>query len=257
LTSTQFLPGQWLDVHIPGIPKPGGFTITSTPLCAHRTIRPPPCSSDQRPIPAGFLELAVQKSPENPPAAWLWRPVPEILGQELHVRVGGSFVWPPPNVDLKEVKRVVFVAGGVGINPLWSIISHLAQGYRLPYTISVLYSVRDPGDQGLSSILFLEYLARSFASGFLKGELVLHLTSGEKEFQSLVDGTVELAGWKMKCRRRRITKDDMLEALGGVDARGSTVVYVCGVPTMTDELVDVAQQAPGMDPKKVLLERWW
>lgn len=166
-------------------------------------------------------------------------------------------MWPPPNVDLQEVKRLVFVAGGVGINPLWSMISHLAQGYGLSYSISVLYSVRDPGDQGLSSVLFLEDLAGVFASRFVKGELVLHLTSGEKRSQSIEDGAVELAGWKMKCRRRRITRDDMLEAMGGVDARGSTVVYVCGVPTMTDELVDVAQQAPGMDPKKVLFERWW
>jgi len=199
----------------------------------------------------------VQKSPENPPAAWLWRPVPEILNQELHVRVGGSFVWPPPNIDLKEVKRVVFVAGGVGINPLMSIIGYLAQVRTVSYVISILYSVRNPGGQGLSSILFLDRLAESFASGFVKGELVLHLTSGEKESQSLNDSTVELAGWKMKTRRRRITNDDMLEVLGGVDVRGSTVVYVCGVPTMTDELVDAAQQAPGMDPKKVLFERWW
>jgi NAD(P)H-flavin reductase len=199
----------------------------------------------------------VQKSPENPPAAWLWRPVPEILNRELHVRVGGSFVWPPPNVDVKEVKRVVFVAGGVGINPLMSIFGYLAQIRTEPYVISVLYSVRNPGGQGLSSILFLDRLAGSFALGLVKGEVVLHLTSGEKESQSLNDSTVQLAGWKMKSRRRRITKDDMLEILGGVDVRGSTVVYVCGVPAMTDELVNVAQKAPGMDPKKVLFERWW
>jgi NAD(P)H-flavin reductase len=183
--------------------------------------------------------------------------VPEILNQELHIRVGGSFVWPPPYVNLNVVKRVVFVAGGVGINPLWSMISHLAQQHKLPYTISVLYSVRDPGDQGLASILFLESLAGTFASGAVKGGLVLHLTSGEKGSQSAEHSTVELAGWKMKCRRRRITMDDVLEALGGVDERESTVVYVCGVPTMTDELVDVAQKAPGMVPKKVLFERWW
>jgi ferredoxin-NADP reductase len=183
--------------------------------------------------------------------------VPEVLNQELQVRVGGSFVWPPPNVDLKEVKRVVFVAGGVGINPLMSIISYLAQVHPALYEISVLYSVRNPEYQELSSILFLERLAGSFASGFVKGELVLHLTSGVKGSQSLDNGTVELAGWKMKCRRRRITKSDMLGALGDVHARGSTVVYVCGVPTMTDELVDVAQQAPGMKPERVLFERWW
>ena len=61
------------------------------------------------------MELAIQKSSQNPPAAWLWRPVAEILGSDLLVRVGGSFVWPPPGINEQSIKRVVFVAGGVGI----------------------------------------------------------------------------------------------------------------------------------------------
>jgi hypothetical protein len=59
--------------------------------------------------------LAVQKSPNNPPAAWLWQDQQTILGQELKVRVGGSFVWPPTGIDLNGIENVVFVAGGVGI----------------------------------------------------------------------------------------------------------------------------------------------
>jgi hypothetical protein len=62
-----------------------------------------------------YLELAVQKSPDNPPAAWLWKPIKEVMGKEVHVRVGGSFVWPPPGVDMDKIKRAVFIAGGVGI----------------------------------------------------------------------------------------------------------------------------------------------
>lgn len=41
----------------------------------------------------------MQKSPDNPPAQYLWRPVDDILSSELRVRVGGSFVWPPPGVQ--------------------------------------------------------------------------------------------------------------------------------------------------------------
>lgn len=62
-----------------------------------------------------YVELAVQKSPSNPAAAWLWRPEDEIVGKELSVRVGGSFVWPPPGVGVEAIKKIVFVAGGVGI----------------------------------------------------------------------------------------------------------------------------------------------
>lgn len=108
----QFLPGQWLDVFVPGIRKPGGFTITSSPSKAQRRKATPPASAapadgstTTAPSPAApaqeepYLELAVQKSPDNPPAQYLWRPTAEILHSELRVRVGGSFVWPPPGVQ--------------------------------------------------------------------------------------------------------------------------------------------------------------
>jgi hypothetical protein len=97
----KFLPGQWLDTFIPGLPKAGGFTITSTPYEAKPNGSHPP-----------YLELAVQKS-SNPPAQWLWRPSDEILGTQLVVRVGGSFVWPPWNAD--QIDRLILIAGGVGI----------------------------------------------------------------------------------------------------------------------------------------------
>lgn len=99
----QFCPGQWIDLHIPGLPQAGGFTITSTPDQAKGTRK------------NGYLELAVQKSPRNPAAAWLWQQSNVVLGSELMVRVGGNFVWPPPNVKVQDIKKVVFVSGGVGI----------------------------------------------------------------------------------------------------------------------------------------------
>lgn len=100
----QFLPGQWLDVFVPGISKPGGFTITSPPSKARiAAAGAAGGSGDDAMDPASsppppYLELAVQKSPENVVAQWLWQPADAILSSELHVRVGGSFVWPPPGV---------------------------------------------------------------------------------------------------------------------------------------------------------------
>lgn len=93
-----------MDLHIPHLDRPGGFTITSIPTEAEPT-----------PLRDGYLELAIQDSPQNPPAAWLWQPEQDILGKDLLVRVGGSFVWPPPRLAVNSVKKVVFVAGGVGI----------------------------------------------------------------------------------------------------------------------------------------------
>ncbi len=99
----KFLPGQWLDTFIPGLPKAGGFTITSTPSEAKPSSTATP-----------FVELAVQNS-SNPPARWLSQPVDSILGTQLTVRVGGSFTWPPFGLDLTAIERLVLVAGGVGI----------------------------------------------------------------------------------------------------------------------------------------------
>lgn len=117
-----FLPGQWLDVHIPSIATAGGFTITSTPADAQLLSSlksPDPLLDAETSALASqggpYVELAVQNSPSNPPAAWLWRPKDEILGKEINIRVGGSFVWPPVGLDIQKVKNVVFIAGGVGI----------------------------------------------------------------------------------------------------------------------------------------------
>ena len=64
---------------------------------------------------APYVELAVQYASSNPASAWLWRPKEEILGMELGIRVGGSFVWPPSGIDLDGIRNIVLIAGGVGI----------------------------------------------------------------------------------------------------------------------------------------------
>ena len=88
---------------IPSLSKAGGFTITSTPKEGRPTVERP-----------AYFELAIQNS-SNPPAKWLWRPEHDILHSQLLVRAGGSFVWPPPNLDVTTIDQVVLIAGGVGI----------------------------------------------------------------------------------------------------------------------------------------------
>lgn len=111
----EFLPGQWLDVHIPNIKHAGGFTITSTPQDAS-TQGDIDIAADGNDKHQPYVELAVQYSPSNPAAKWFWQPIEQILGAYVKVRIGGRFVWPPPNgMALDEIKNIVFVAGGVGI----------------------------------------------------------------------------------------------------------------------------------------------
>ena len=244
LTKRQFLPGQWLDVHVPTIPKASGFTITS----------PPSLLSSQDP----YIELAIQKSPSNPPAAWLWRPNESILGSELQVRVGGSFTWPPAQFQAEErkLKRAVFVAGGVGINPLMSILSQLVinRDANDDFEVKFLYTTRDPGASNISQILFLERVQQGIKALGDKAKLELFLTQSK---DARINTKNLVAGEETLVQRRRIQREDLLRALGPVNERSDTVCYICAVPGMTDDFVDLAQKAEGMDERNVFCEKWW
>lgn len=63
------------------------------------------------------LQLAIQAAPKNPPAAWLFQDESIIKGEELMIRFGGDFTFPPSDreVDMEELEHVMFIAGGVGI----------------------------------------------------------------------------------------------------------------------------------------------
>lgn len=247
----QFMPGQWLDTYIPDVPKAGGFTITSAPSAALAG-----------PLP--YLELAVQESPENEPAAWLWRPVGEILGATLRVRVGGRFVFPPQRgseggVDFSTcaLKRVIFVAGGVGVNPLMSMLSSIAEGHEqnaAALDVSFMYASKLPASGNLSDVVFLDRITRAFGEGRVKGKMKLFITAAGDNAPLRQQETRYINGAPVEIQSRRLTVADINESIGGENHQ-STVVYVCGPPPMTDELVE--KLAAVMDSRRVLTEKWW
>ncbi|KAL6809939.1 hypothetical protein J3E69DRAFT_350600 [Trichoderma sp. SZMC 28015] len=234
----KFLPGQWLDTYIPGVSKAGGFTITSGPSAALANTSP-------------YLELAVQESPENEPAAWLWRPAREILGETLRVRVGGKFIFPPAE---GAPKKVVFVAGGVGVNPLMSMLSYIAEsndGHGVG-DVRFIYASKLPRSGKLSDIVFLDRITSLFGEGKVKGEVKLFVTATGNAVSQ--ETTASINGAQVEVLPRRLTMGDVEAAIGDREDQG-TVVYVCGPPTMTDELVE--KLAAIVDPQRVLTERWW
>ncbi|KAJ5303341.1 Riboflavin synthase-like beta-barrel [Penicillium atrosanguineum] len=269
-----FQPGQWLDVHIPFIATAGGFTITSTPADAQllpslESLGPPfgaeataPASQAHPP----YVELAVQESPGNPPAAWLWKPQEEILGQEINIRVGGSFVWPPTGVDIHRIQNVVFIAGGVGINPLISILAHLHQTQSVrPLSVRFLYTSRLPPGQETASldavldrVLFLprlrEIIRSQALSRRLRISLDLFLTNSAPSLAATGPPT------DLAIHSRRISEGDTRAAVDGdgeFDPQG-TVAYVCGPPQMTDEMVESLKGILGKaGDKRVFFEKWW
>ncbi|KAI9656573.1 MAG: hypothetical protein M1821_004780 [Bathelium mastoideum] len=240
----KFLPGQWLDTFIPGLPKAGGFTITSIPRDVEPIVEDVEDATG-RP----YLELAVQRSPKNPPAAWLWRPSDEILGARLVVRVGGSFVYPPLGVPPQFVKRLVFIAAGVGINPLISILSHLDYTQSMPQHVRFLYSTKIGGaSSNPAEILFLDRL-RSILKRHLD-RMRLSLYTTDHKLDLIPDSGMDL-------HQRRFGQEDLRRALGPVQERKGVFCYVCGPQRMTDEVVARIRNEEGIVSDQVLCEKWW
>lgn len=229
-----------------------------------------------------YIELAIQTSPPDTPAAWFWGPPSSILGQEVRVRVGGSFVWPPSfpggvgATTPTTLKRVVFVAGGVGINPLISMASYIAEsgssGEQQPFDVHVLYSVRDADARGPSlqeegddddgsddlradRIPFLERLATMFAREKFRGSLKLFLTGGTRRPGESFVACNEM---EVAFQARRITMDDVREALGERENRTASVVYLCGLPGMIDDFVEqLTSGDEAIDSARIRCEKWW
>ncbi|XHG01398.1 hypothetical protein AWENTII_004781 [Aspergillus wentii] len=278
-----FLPGQWLDVHIPSISNAGGFSITSTPADAQVLPSPEPPtvggSVEETGLPpldprgrAPYIELAVQYAPSNPASAWLWKNEEDILGKELSIRVGGSFVWPPSKVEPASIKNIVLIAGGVGINPLISILSHLNNNNETtntlyhPSHIHILYSTRLPNtnnapgassESALDRILFVPRLRQIIQcqsqSHRLQISLDLFITNLPDNSHLPTASPSEL-----KIHSKRIAQDDIQKAIAGADNTlqpDETVCYLCGPPKMTDEMVGGLRELLGED--RVFFEKWW
>ena len=180
--------------------------------------------------------------------------------------MGGAFVYPPSSFTLEEaskIDRVVFIAAGVGINPIMSMLS--AMSLRAPgwvggmvRHVNVLYSTRRTDDE---EVLFEERLGR-MAETYRAGHAGDKLTEVNFEFTMFETGgrsakSEEMSNRATKREYRRITHEDLTAALGPENARGNTLAYACGPPEMTDDFVVFLQKSPGMEENRVLCEKWW
>ncbi|KAI5856984.1 hypothetical protein BZA05DRAFT_415697 [Tricharina praecox] len=217
-----FKPGQWIDLHLPSIRQPGGFTI----------ITPPSRESTS-------FELSIGHAPQNTAAAWLWREPAETLRQEVEVRVGGEFVFPPAGVRREDVERVVFVAGGVGVNPFLSMIAWV-RGKEAPkewenVEMKFLWSGRK------GQWAYLDRIERACGR-----ESVELFETGE-----VVGETTDLKGWEVNTRRLNVK--DLERAVDGK----KVLAFVCGPKGFTDFCVDALVRDVAVQKERVFCEKWW
>lgn len=185
------------------------------------------------------------------------------MNAPVSFRIGGNFTFPPLTLgrnEFTQIDNVVLIAGGVGVNPIMSMVSAMdLQGTGklggMPKRIRLLYSSKRGADQeGKPEEILFEERLQAVARKWKKKDDVdfgytFFETSGSRAGG---DRTAEFTTLE-----RRISHDDLLEALGPEERRSRTLVYVCGLPAMTDGFVDVLKKTPGMDEKRVLCEKWW
>lgn len=202
--SFGFSPGQWVDFFAPGIERVGGYTITSVP--------------DELPR----LDLAVKKS-RNEVATWCH----EAAAPGMHVQViaGGSFSMIKPLLH-----NWVFIAGGVGINPIYSMLKHQSQVNGVKGSATLLFSASC--DAELCFKKELETIARE--------------SSLDLEIKYFVTQQKEGVEW---AETRRINGGDLEDH---AFSEGHAVC-VCGPPPMTDWVISECEKA-GVE---ALYERWW
>ncbi|XP_020013123.1 oxidoreductase NAD-binding domain-containing protein 1 isoform X3 [Castor canadensis] len=222
----SFKAGQWIDFFIPGVSVVGGFSICSSPRLLEQDR---------------MIELAV-KYANHPPALWIHNKC--TLDSEVAVRVGGEFFFDPQPADAP--RNLVLIAGGVGINPLLSILRHSADlhrerankgsGYEIG-TIKLFYSAKNT-----SELLFKKNILDLVNEFPEKIACSLHVTKQTTQISTELKPYITEGRIMEKEIRDHISKD--------------TLFYICGPPPMTD-FFSKQLENNHVPNEHICFEKWW
>jgi ferredoxin-NADP reductase len=138
----------------------------------------------------------------------------------------GTFTFPRSPTE----KHFLFVAGGIGIAPLRSMIRQAVM-LRQPGTLRLLYSARSPDDFAyLSELRALEN----------EGHLELALTATRE------------APSRWLGERGRITPDRLAPLISTPE----TLCFVCGPTSMVDAVPRMLKDL-GIESMRIRIEEWW
>ncbi|KFP78710.1 Oxidoreductase NAD-binding domain-containing protein 1, partial [Acanthisitta chloris] len=222
-----FKAGQWVDFFIPGVSIVGGFSICSSPGLLERE---------------GILELAVKHN-VHPPAHWIHTKC--TLDSEVALRVGGDFFFDPQPGD--SPVNLVLIAGGVGINPLFSILLHIAdlhayheegkgKGHKI-LTAKLYYSAKNT-----TELLFKKNILGLMNAFPGKITCCFHLTQQQSQICKELQPHV---------REGRISEKDLEKHISD-----NTLWYICGPPPMTESISKLLSNM-GVPRNCVFFEKWW
>ncbi|XP_073406827.1 oxidoreductase NAD-binding domain-containing protein 1 isoform X2 [Dendrobates tinctorius] len=215
-----------VDFFIPGVPKVGGFSICSSPGLLERE---------------GVLELAVKYN-LHPPAHWIHAQC--SLGSEVALRVGGEFFFDPQASD--SPVDLVLIAGGVGINPLFSILLHVADLHKALETtgkgfqmgsVRLYYCAKNT-----SELLFKKNILNLIHSFPGKITCSFHVTQQSSEV------CTELQPF--------ITEGRISESHLANSVSRDHVCYICGPPPMIESVCKQLENLH-VPREQIYFEKWW
>ncbi|KAM8966642.1 oxidoreductase NAD-binding domain-containing protein 1 [Pelodytes ibericus] len=222
----SFKAGQWVDFFIPGVPKVGGFSICSSPGLLQRE---------------GILELAVKYN-LHPPAHWIHTQC--SLGSEVALRVGGEFYFDPQPSDFPV--DLLLIAGGVGINPLFSILLHVAD----------LHETQKTTGQGVQmGNVKLCYCAKNTSELLFKKNILSLVNSFPGKITCNFHVTQQNSPICLELQpfitEGRISENDLAKYVSS-----DHLCYICGPPPMIESM---CQQLEGLHipREQIYFEKWW
>lgn len=221
-----FKPGQWVDFFIPGVSKVGGFSICSSPGLLQKD---------------GILELAVKYS-THPPAQWIHTQC--TLDSEVELRVGGDFFFDPDPVS--PPVNLLLIAGGVGINPLVSILLHVADLHKLHQRRSTEYK---PG------FVHLLYSAKNTDELLFKRTIL----DVAEEFPGMIDCSFHVTQQRTPvCEYLRpyVTEGRISEKTLIKHLSKDCLCYICGPPPMIESTSQQLENL-GVPRDWIHFEKWW
>jgi ferredoxin-NADP reductase len=159
---------------------------------------------------------------------------------QVGVQVGGTFTL----AQSSEHRPALFVAGGIGITCLSSMLGHLVDMEGRQQPLLLMYSAASPEEYALLPRL-LAWQQRG------KLRMQLHTTQAHGLGQHLQ----RQAG--LTTQEGRIDAAALAAALQDLHTKPQDVdAYVCGPPQMTDSVVEWLAQL-GVPPDSVHTEKWW
>lgn len=208
----DYHPGQWVDIHltIDDETHNCGYSITSIPSSRHS------------------IDVAVKLAPDLK------------LTEYLHhsCKIGDKVYISPAQGDVCLTGDVsgpyVFIAGGVGITPLYSMIQFI-HTHKPQTSMTLIYSISTPDEY-----LFAEELKamEQANSNFHCSVTVTRTTQHQERFSGRIN-------------------TEMLQA---IDLPMNASYYLCGPPQMVDNVVvqlNALHAELGINESNIHYDRWW